>query len=100
MADTSRDSIDRWQYVNDLIQENPDKAWAVVVELSRIASPMEIGRVGAGPLETFLVMHELFGRQAAELAKESDRFKAMLSSVTTRGMRPEIREAIRSAVEE
>jgi hypothetical protein len=99
MKDTSRDGIEFWQQLHDWIDQDPEKAWLALVELSKIASIHEIGRLGAGPLEELLVTHDIFAPRAAEVARTNKTFRSMLSRVTPRGMSAEMERVVRAAIE-
>lgn len=99
MRDTSGDAVEFWNQLDEWIDRYPERAWLVLVELSKVASINEAGRLGAGPLEYLLVTHDIFAQRAAEVARANEVFKSMLSSVTPRGMSPETERIIRTAIE-
>jgi hypothetical protein len=99
MRDTSRDGIEFWDQLDQWIDHDPERAWRILVQLSKSAVTGEAHILGTGPLEQFLVTHDEFARRAVEEARANETFKSMLFYVTPTGMSAEMEELIRGAVE-
>ncbi len=84
--------------MDDIIESDPEEAWAILVELSEIAFPAEAARVAAGPLEELLVARELYVYRAISEAAHNHRLRVMLRYVATQNMSAAARKAIHDVI--
>jgi hypothetical protein len=72
-----------WEYVENLIEQDPQAAWRAILALIQGAPSKDALRnVGAGHLEDFLKVHITeFGDQVIEEASHNERLLAALRSV-------------------
>jgi hypothetical protein len=99
MRDNARAENECWQQLDDWIDTEPAKAWEVLVELGKLASAFETGRIGGGPLEEFLIKNQSYAEKAVALASANESFRSMLECVRTTDLGPEARSTIRRVLD-
>jgi len=87
-----------WERVQDLLRNDPEVAWVVIVRLVAQADDDALGSVGAGPLEDLLSDHgEHFIDRVEAAARSDPRFRMILAAVWQAGMSPTIWERVIAA---
>lgn len=81
MADRSSDSQEQWELLDDMIDDDPEKALQIIVALTRAVSEIDLSRIGAGPLEEFLVQHPEYAASVVDLLPAEPRLGKALAFV-------------------
>jgi|ERR1700682_643434 len=97
----SRDPFDFWAWmlVHELLEPDPEAAWAMILELiDRAPDDEALLYVAAGPLEDFIMFHAAVYIERIEgLARTNPRLKRALSGVWLEPLRPDLFDRIEAA---
>jgi hypothetical protein len=80
---TDAEHFDAFDELNDVVRDDPERAWPIICEIIRRISADDIlAYVAAGPLENLLVHHpHAFIDRVESLAKQDAHFRRALSGV-------------------
>ncbi len=96
------DSFWAWEKVGELVKQDPEPAWRIILHLIEGARlDHQLGVIAAGPLEDLLSDHGAhFIDRAEQLAASSDRFRACLGRVWQANMPEALWKRVRAAADE
>lgn len=91
---------DAWEALDELIGSDPETAWAVTVNLVARCHELELGSLGADPLETFIWRHHAtFADRAEDLIVSDARFREAFTFVRTGGVPLAVQRRLNTALE-
>jgi len=82
----SKDDLWAWREVDELVTDNPEKAWKIILGLlERASSKLALRHVAAGPLEDLTRRHgEKYVERLVEEAKHNTRLQYALGHIYLR----------------